>query len=56
MFADGTRPLYLSDGENLFALRDTDHDGSAEVSKIADVPGRVFSGIASDQNFWLYCM
>jgi hypothetical protein len=31
-----------------------DHDGAAEVKKIAEIPGRVFSGIASDQNGNLY--
>lgn len=49
-FTNGTRPLYMSDGESLFFMRDTDHDGTADTAKIAEVPGRVFSGLASDQN------
>jgi hypothetical protein len=53
-FADGARPLYLSDGDSLYVLRDADRDGAAEVAKIAEVPGRVFSGIASDSLGNLY--
>lgn len=49
-FAAGERPLYLSDLDSLYILRDENHDGTAEVSKIAQVPGRNFSGIASDLN------
>ncbi|RIL07311.1 MAG: hypothetical protein DCC71_03665 [Proteobacteria bacterium] len=49
-FAHGERPLYLSDMDSLYVLRDTDHDGSAEVTKLAQVAGRTFSGIASDQS------
>jgi hypothetical protein len=53
-FPNGERPLYLSDMESLYVLRDADRNGSAEVSKIAAVPGRTFSGIASDQSGNLY--
>lgn len=53
-FADAARPLYLSDGDSLYVLRDADRNGTAEVAKIAQVSGRTFSGIASDRLGNLY--
>lgn len=48
------RILYFSDEENLFALRDEDKDGAAEVQKVVSIAGRRWSGIAVDANGHLY--
>jgi hypothetical protein len=53
-FASGERPLYLSDMDSVYVLRDANHDGTAEVAKIIEVAGRLFSGIASDTAGNLY--
>ncbi len=44
------RPVYLSDESNLFALVQQPGSDQANVIKVVSIPGRRWSGIASDAN------
>lgn len=47
---DAPGPIYLADDINIFALKQIPNSDQAEVIKIVSIPGRQWSGLASDAN------
>jgi|GEM_PF-1539779 len=47
---DPPGPLYLADDINIFALKQIPNSDQAEVIKVVSIPGRQWSGLASDAN------
>lgn len=51
---DPPRPVYFSDEENIFAIKQLEGQHTAEVVKIVSIPGRRWSGLAQDINGHFY--